>query len=150
MTLIALALILVGLVVLAAWVARRFMTEPGPTEEPAAQVVAPEAPPAVPRPGLAVISKSEAQRVLRSQFGSLVRIKTDEYTASALDEDGELIVAIDLENNEDPYRQMLSVACQLQRRPPPEVERANEAMRKNVETVARNLLRLRPPTGVVH
>ncbi len=99
---------------------------------------------------LPVISKSAALRVLRGQFGSLIRIVANGHTASALDEDGELIVAIDLENNADPYRQMLSIACQLQRRPPPEVERANEAMRKNAETVARNLLRLRPPTGVVH
>ncbi len=97
---------------------------------------------------LPVISKSEAQRVLRSQFGSLVRIEANGHTASALDEDGELIVAIDLENNADPYRQMLSVACQLQRRPAPEVEQANERMRKNAKTVARNLLRLKP--GATH
>lgn len=93
---------------------------------------------------LKIISKSEAQRVIRSTFGSLCRIEVDETEASAIAEDGELIVAVELEGNPDPYRQMLSIACQLERKTVIEQRKAATARARNAMVIAENLKRGKP------
>lgn len=88
------------------------------------------------------ITKSEAQRVLRSTFGSLTRIEVDEDEVRAIAEDGELIVAIELAGNLDPYRQMLSVACQLERKTAIAARAKQLALARNAMVIQENLRKL--------
>lgn len=94
---------------------------------------------------MSLISKSQALRMLRAQFGSLTRIREDEAELGAVDEQGELICAVPLEG-EDPYRRLLAVACRLQKSPPPDARR--EARERNAAIIRANLLR-GPPKGVI-
>ncbi len=94
------------------------------------------------------ISKSEAQRVIRSQFGSLCRIEVDETEVRAIAEDGELIVGVLLEGNPDPYRQMLSITCQLERKTEAKKRAMADARQRNADIIRGNLLR-GPPKEIL-
>lgn len=89
-----------------------------------------------------VIAKSEAQRILRARFGSLTRIVegvTDEggpAEIAAIADDGAFICSV-LVEGEDPYRRLLAIACQLERKPPPDPKR--EARERNARIIAENL-----------